>query len=189
MSSYCRFSRLLSDPADLGTRVGKIMRLPVSMAVFLARYSSGRKITFSVSRLSTTFAAFPEVHEQFNVEDIKTVRRQFPDVVVLAHPECSPEVVQESDFSGSTSPMVRYVEKTTAPRYLLLTECSMGDNIAASNPKKELLRLCSIRCPHMGEITLEDTLAALEKNQYVVDVDEEIRNKSLQAVERMISIG
>lgn len=130
-----------------------------------------------------------EVHEQFNVEDIKTVRRQFPDVVVLAHPECSPEVVQESDFSGSTSAMVRYVEKTTAPRYLLLTECSMGDNIAASNPKKELLRLCSIRCPHMGEITLEDTLAALEKNQYVVDVDEEIRNKSLQAVERMISIG
>ena len=130
-----------------------------------------------------------EVHEQFTVEDIVTVRRQFPDVVVLAHPECSPEVVQASDFSGSTSAMVRYVEETQAPRYLLLTECSMGDNIAAANPKKDLLRLCSIRCPHMGEITLEDTLASLEKNQYVIEVDEEIRKKALQAVERMISIG
>ena len=68
------------------------------------------------------------------VEDIADVRRQFPDVVVLAHPECSPEVVAASDFSGSTAAMIAYVETTKAPRYLLLTECSMGDNIAAANP-------------------------------------------------------
>ena len=130
-----------------------------------------------------------EVHEQFTVTDIETVRRQFPDVVVLAHPECSPEVVEASDYSGSTSAMVRYVEETQAPRYLLLTECSMGDNIAAANPKKDLLRLCSIRCPHMGEITLEDTLEFLEKNQYVIEVEKAVRDRALQAVERMISIG
>jgi len=78
-------------------------------------------------------------------------------VVILAHPECSPEVTAAADFSGSTSAMIRYVEKTPAPRYLLLTECAMGDNIAAANPDKEMLRLCSVRCPHMNQIRLEDT--------------------------------
>ena len=130
-----------------------------------------------------------EVHEKFNVEDIAAVRRQFPDVVVLAHPECSPEVVAASDFSGSTAAMIAYVEDTKAPRYLLLTECSMGDNIAAANPRKEMLRLCSVRCPHMNEITLEQTLASLEQTRYVVDVPEEIRVRAFRAVQRMIEIG
>ncbi|MCL4511794.1 MAG: quinolinate synthase NadA [Bacteroidetes bacterium] len=130
-----------------------------------------------------------EVHEKFTVEDIDNVRKQFPDVVILAHPECSPEVVQASDFSGSTTAMIRYVEETKAPRYLLLTECAMGDNVAAANPDKEMLRLCSIRCPHMNQITLEDTLEALRRTQYVIEVPEDIRLKAARAVERMISIG
>ncbi len=130
-----------------------------------------------------------EVHEKFTVEDIANIRKQFPDVVVLAHPECSPEVVAASDFSGSTAAMIRYVESVAAPRYLLLTECSMGDNVAAANPNREMLRLCSIRCPHMNEITLEQTLASLEKTRYVVDVPEEIRVRALRAVERMLAIG
>ncbi|MGA2479567.1 MAG: quinolinate synthase NadA [Spirochaetia bacterium] len=130
-----------------------------------------------------------EVHEKFSVEDIANVRRQFPDVVVLAHPECSPEVVAASDFSGSTAAMIAYVEDTKAPRYLLLTECSMGDNIAAANPRKEMLRLCSVRCPHMNEITLEMTLASLEQTRYVVEVPEDIRQRAHRAVQRMIEIG
>jgi len=130
-----------------------------------------------------------EVHEQFTVQDIENVRKQFPDTIVLAHPECSPEVVEAADFSGSTSAMIKYVANSNAPRYLLLTECSMGDNIAAENPDKEMLRLCSYRCPHMKEITLEDTLAALQKNQYVVDVPEEIRIRAKRAVDRMLEIG
>jgi quinolinate synthase len=85
--------------------------------------------------------------------------------------------------------MIAYVEKTRAPRYLLLTECSMGDNIAAANPRKEMLRLCSVRCPHMNEITLEQTLAALEQTRYVVEVPEYIRRRALAAVQRMIAIG
>ncbi len=85
--------------------------------------------------------------------------------------------------------MVRYVERTAAPRYLLLTECAMGDNIAAANPEKNLLRLCSVRCPHMNRITLEDTLASLQRHQHVIEVPEEIRVRALQAVERMLAIG
>ena len=130
-----------------------------------------------------------EVHEKFTVQDIERIRRQLPDVVVLAHPECSPEVVAAADFSGSTSAMIRYVREIDAPRYLLLTECAMGDNIAAENPRREMVRLCSIRCPHMNEITLEDTLAALEQTRYVVELDEGIRLRALQSVERMIAIG
>lgn len=130
-----------------------------------------------------------EVHEQFSVNDIRDVRRQFPDVAILAHPECSPEVVEASDFSGSTQAMIDYVEQQNAPQFLLLTECSMGDNIMAANPEKEMLRLCSVRCPHMNQITLEDTLASLRYERYEVHVPEEIRVKAARSVERMIAIG
>ena len=130
-----------------------------------------------------------EVHERFIPADVENARRQFPDVVVLAHPECSPEVVKAADFSGSTMAMVRHVSQSKAKRYLLLTECSMGDNIAAENPGKEMVRICSIRCPHMNEITLEDTRNALKLNRYVIAVPEEVRVRALRAVERMIAIG
>lgn len=130
-----------------------------------------------------------EVHELFGVQDITDVRRQFPDAVVLAHPECPPEVVEASDFSGSTSAMIAYVQETDAPHYLLLTECAMADNIVAENPAKELLRMCSHRCPHMAQITLEDTLAALQNLQYEVDVPEEIRIKAKASIDRMLEIG
>jgi quinolinate synthase len=130
-----------------------------------------------------------EVHEKFTVEDVANVRKQFPDVVILAHPECSPEVVDASDYSASTSAMIRFVEQGNAPHYLLLTECSMGDNIAAANPEKEMLRLCSVRCPHMNEITLEDTLAALQYNRYRIEVPEDVRVRALRSIERMLAIG
>jgi len=130
-----------------------------------------------------------EVHEQFTVQDIENVRRQYADVSIVAHPECSPEVVAASDFTGSTTSMIRYVEETDAPRYLLLTECSMGDNIIGANPDKEMLRLCSVRCPHMSQITMEDTLAALEKMQYEINVPEEILARAARSVQRMVEIG
>jgi quinolinate synthase len=130
-----------------------------------------------------------EVHEKFTVADIRSVREQFQDVVILAHPECSPEVVAASDFSGSTTAMIQHIEQSNAPHFLLLTECAMGDNIIASNPDKPMLRLCSVRCPHMNQITLEDTLKALQLTQYVIEVPEPIRVRALKAVERMIAIG
>jgi len=130
-----------------------------------------------------------EVHEKFTVNDIQTVRAQFPDVSVLSHPECSPDVTAASDFSGSTNAMIRYVKESTAPQYLVLTECAMGDNIAAANPEKEMLRLCMVRCPHMNTITMEDTLEALKFNRYEIDVPEEIRVRAARSVQRMIEIG
>jgi quinolinate synthase len=130
-----------------------------------------------------------EVHEKFTIQDIETIRAQFPDVVILAHPECSPEVTSAADFSGSTNAMIRYVQQSNAPHYLLLTECAMGDNVAAANPHKDMLRLCMVRCPHMNMITMEDTRDALKFNRYGIEVPEEIRVKAYQAVDRMIKIG
>jgi len=129
------------------------------------------------------------VHEMFQVEDIQQAREEHPDTVVLAHPECSPEVVEEADHSGSTSSMIDYVENTDAESYLLLTECSMGDNIMGENPDKNLLRMCWQRCPHMNQITLQDTRRNLANNQYQIEIDEEVRVRALEAVERMLEIG
>jgi quinolinate synthase len=130
-----------------------------------------------------------EVHELFTPADVDDVRKQFPDVMILAHPECSPEVVAKADFSGSTTAMIKAVEKSNAKRYLLLTECSMGDNIVAANPGKEMLRLCSHRCPHMHEITLEQTRDSLRYMRWVIDVPEDIRVRALRSVERMLAVG
>ncbi|QTA88789.1 quinolinate synthase NadA [Desulfonema magnum] len=130
-----------------------------------------------------------EVHERFTTEDMANVRKQFPDVVILAHPECPPDVIEASDFAGSTSAMIKFVEETSKPRYLLLTECAMADNVAAANPDKEIVRMCRIRCPHMERITLENTLDALKYNQYVIEVPEDIRVRAVRSVERMLAIG
>ena len=84
--------------------------------------------------------------------------------------------------------MVKFLKESKAPHHLLLTECSMADNLIAENPDKDILRLCSLRCPHMAEITLEDTLAALRNDQYEVDVPEPTRTKARRSVERMLEI-
>lgn len=129
-----------------------------------------------------------EVHEKFSVDDIVQIRKQFPGVSVLTHPECSPEVVAASDISSSTSKMITHVRESNAPHFLILTECSMADNIIAENQDKDILRMCSIRCPHMNEITLEDTLRALEHNEVVIEVDPVIAARAKKSLDRMLEI-
>lgn len=130
-----------------------------------------------------------EVHEQFTVQDIEQARKQFPDVVVVSHPECSPEVVRASDYAGSTTRLVKYVQDSPASRFLILTECSMGDNIIAENPTKDIIRTCSIRCPHMKEITLEDTLRALRTDEQEIHVPEDIRIRAKTSLDRMLAMS
>lgn len=129
-----------------------------------------------------------EVHEKFTVQDITDIRKQFPDVLIMAHPECSPEVVEASDYSASTSKMINFVKESSAPHFLLLTECSMADNIMAENPDKEMLRLCSVRCPHMNEITLEDTLRALKESVQKIELDPEIMRRARLPLQRMLEV-
>jgi quinolinate synthase len=194
----CTSSNAVAVVESLGTET--VIFIPDEYLASNIARATGRHIIFPTrepvrkfeNELDYQMIGWPgrcEVHEKFTVEDIQNVRKQFPDVVILAHPECSPAVVEASDFSGSTTAMIRYVENTRAPRYLLLTECAMGDNVAAANPEKEMLRLCSVRCPHMNQITLEDTLSSLQQDRYAVEIDEEIRKRALRSVERMLALG
>lgn len=128
------------------------------------------------------------VHEQFTVDQLRAYRRQFPGLVILAHPECAPEVCDEADFVGSTTGMTRFVEESDAARLLLVTECSMSDNVAEANPDKELVRPCTL-CPHMKMITLEKTLNSLRNSVHEVDVPEGVRLRAYRALSRMLEIG
>jgi quinolinate synthase len=128
-----------------------------------------------------------EVHERFTASEVRQLRENHPDVIVLAHPECPPEVVAEADFSGSTAAMSQYVETRKPPRVVLLTECSMSDNVAVAHPDVEFIRPCNL-CPHMKRITLRNIRQALEQNRHVVTIDPAVAARARQAVERMLAL-
>ncbi|MEZ4740961.1 MAG: quinolinate synthase NadA [Bdellovibrionota bacterium] len=131
---------------------------------------------------------FCEVHDRFSVEDVQSIRKQSPETMILAHPECKADVVEACDFSGSTSAMIKAVKEGNAKSYALFTECSMGDNIIAENQDKELLRMCSFRCPYMAQITLEMTRDALKYNRYEVNISNELIDKARLSLNRMLEI-
>jgi quinolinate synthase len=128
-----------------------------------------------------------EVHERFTAADIALYRKQNPGVVVLAHPECPPEVIAVSDFAGSTAHMTKWVEQNKPARAVLVTECSMSDNVAAANPATEFVRPCQL-CPHMKRITLKNIRHALETMTHEVTVPSEIAGRAREAVARMIAV-
>jgi quinolinate synthase len=135
-----------------------------------------------------TWKGHCEVHERFTAADIRAYRDANPGVVVLAHPECPPEVVAEADFAGSTSAMIGYVGKRRPKRVVLVTECSMSDNVAVEYPDVEFVRPCNL-CPHMKQITLPRILNSLETMTYEVTVDPEIAARARASVERMLAVG
>jgi len=128
-----------------------------------------------------------EVHELFTADDVRQLRENYPGVTVLAHPECPPDVVAEADFAGSTAVMSDFVGQQRPARVVLLTECSMSDNVAVHHPDVEIIRPCNL-CPHMKRITLANIRAALEENRHEVTVDPKVAVFARRAVERMLAI-
>ncbi len=128
-----------------------------------------------------------EVHEGFTAGDVRELRSVYPDAVVLAHPECRPEVVAAADFSGSTAQMSAFIAERRPPRALLLTECSMGDNIAGDHPEVAFLRPCGL-CPHMKRITLPAIRRALETMTTPIEIDPAVAAPARRAVERMTAL-
>jgi quinolinate synthase len=129
-----------------------------------------------------------EVHERFTPEDIRRFRADNPGAIILAHPECPADVVAECDFAGSTSAMIDYVVTKRPPKVVLLTECSMADNIAAENRDIEFLRPCNL-CPHMKRITLAKILHSLQTLTTEVKVGPDVSARARKAVERMLAVG
>jgi quinolinate synthase len=134
-----------------------------------------------------SWAGACEVHERFTPAQIRTLRRENPGVVVLAHPECPPDVVDEADFAGSTAAMADYVTDKHPARVVLITECSMADNIAVLHPTIDFVRPCNL-CPHMKRITLGKIRAALETGTHEVSIDPAIAGRARASVERMLAL-
>jgi quinolinate synthase len=134
-----------------------------------------------------TWAGACEVHERFTAEEIRAYRAQNPGVTVLAHPECPPEVVAEADFAGSTAAMVGYVGEHHPSRVVMITECSMSDNVAVEFPDIDFVRPCNL-CPHMKRITLQGILHSLQTMTHKVEVDPDISARARVAIEKMLAI-
>ena len=134
-----------------------------------------------------TWSGHCEVHERFTAAEVRELREDYPGVAVLAHPECPPEVVAEADFSGSTAAMQAYVGRHRPARLVLLTECSMSDNVAVQYPELEFVRPCNL-CPHMKKISLGNIRRALETMQHEVKIDPKLAAPARRAVERMLAV-
>jgi quinolinate synthase len=128
-----------------------------------------------------------EVHERFSAAEVRELREAHPGVTVLAHPECPPDVIEAADFSGSTAAMADFVGKNRPPRVLLLTECSMSDNVSVQYPDLEFIRPCNL-CPHMKRISLAKIREALEHNRHAVEIDPAVAVAARRAIERMLAL-
>jgi len=127
------------------------------------------------------------VHEKFTAEEIREYRKDNPGITILAHPECPPEVIAEVDFTGSTSKMSNYVKEKQPRKVLMITECSMSDNVSVENPNVEFVRPCNL-CPHMKRITLPGILQSLMMNTYEVKIPNAIMKKARIPIERMVTL-
>ena len=128
------------------------------------------------------------VHDQFSKNEIINVRKNNPGIKIIAHPECPPEVIKASDFTGSTSGMINYVKDNQPKKVMMVTECSMSDNIQVENPDVEFIRPCNM-CPHMKKITLPKILGCLKNETGEIIMDQETISKARLSVEKMVAIG
>jgi quinolinate synthase len=134
-----------------------------------------------------SWAGHCEVHERFTAAEIIALRQAHPGIVVLAHPECPPEVVAVADFAGSTAAMSDYVGREQPARVVLITECSMSDNVSVNHPKTEFIKPCNL-CPHMKRITLGNIRECLETMQTEILIDPALQARAALAVERMLAV-
>ena len=160
--------------------VDKVIFLPDQ---YMAKYVQTKTKVQIISWIGTCI-----VHERFSAHEIKDIKKQNPEIVVLTHPECPPEVIASSDFTGSTSSMSQYVKKNQPSKVMLVTECSMSDNVQVENPNVQFIKPCNL-CPHMKTITLPKILDCLEKETNEILIPEIISRKARKAVERMVAVG
>ena len=150
---------------------------------YMAKYVQSKTKVQIISWIGTCI-----VHEKFSAQEIKDIRKQNPKIKVLSHPECSPEVIAASDFTGSTTGMSKYVKNNQPEKVMLVTECSMSDNVQVDNPNVKFIRPCNL-CPYMKTISLPKILECLEKETNEILIPEIIINKARKSVERMVAIG
>ena len=160
--------------------VKKVIFLPDD---YLAKYVATQTDVEIISWKGTC-----EVHEKFNDTEINEIRKNNPGIKVIAHPECPPDVINASDFTGSTSGMIKYVKDNQPEKVMMVTECSMSDNVQVDNPNVKFIRPCNL-CPHMKRITLPKILDCLKNETNEILMSDETIEKARKSVERMAEIG
>jgi quinolinate synthase len=174
----CTSANAVKVVESLGVK--KVIFLPDE---YLAKYVASKTSVEIVSWKGTCM-----VHEQFTANEINDIKELNPGIVVIAHPECPPDVIAAADFAGSTSGMSDYVKKNQPKKVMMVTECSMSDNVQVENPNVQFIRPCNL-CPHMKKITLPKILDCLEKENNEIIIPDNLVHRARLSVERMTSIG
>ena len=161
--------------------------LGVDKVIFLPDEYLGKNVAAQTKVKIITFHGTCIVHERFTPEEIREYRKNYPGIVVLAHPECPPEVVAEADYTGSTSKMSNYVRDKQPKKVLMVTECSMSDNVAIENPDVEMIKPCNL-CPYMKKITLQGIYNSLTNGTDEVKLTDAVMDKARLSIKRMIEV-
>ncbi len=189
--TYVNTSAAVKAESDICCTSGNVKRVVESLGVPEVILIPDKYLAANVAREThvriIAWQGACEVHERFTPRQIRGLRRDNPGVVVLAHPECPPEVVGEADFAGSTAAMADYVERRAPAKAVLITECSMADNLAVLHPEVEFVRPCNL-CPHMKRITLGNIRRALETGETEIAIAPELAARARRAVERMLAL-
>lgn len=167
--------------------VAVVESLGVDKAIFLPDEYLGRYVAGQTDVELVLWKGHCEVHERFTGAEVRGYREQTPGLVVLAHPECPPDVLAEADFVGSTAGMIGHVDRARPARVVMITECSMSDNVAVEFPDVEFVRPCNL-CPHMQRITLDGIRRSLELMQHPVEINPLVAARARRAVERMVAV-
>ena len=168
--------------------VAVVESLGVDRVIFLPDEYLGKYVASLTDVEVILWKGHCEVHERFTGGQLRAYRTGQPDLQILAHPECPPDVLAEADFVGSTAAMIRHVTEAKPRRVVMVTECSMSDNVAVELPEVEFIRPCNL-CPHMKRITLPKILRSLQTMEHRVEVDPAVSARARQAVERMLAVG
>lgn len=170
-----------------GNAVEVVESLGVDRVIFLPDEYLGRWVATQTKVEVILWKGHCMVHERFTGDELRQLRATTPGVTILAHPECPPEVLAEADYVGSTSGMANYVDLERPAKVVMITECSMADNVAAEHPDIEFVRPCNL-CPHMKRITLEKIRWSLDVMQYQVEIPNDVAERARRAVERMLEV-
>jgi quinolinate synthase len=189
--SYVNTSADVKAETDVCCTSGNALKVVESLdtdrVIFLPDEYLGRYVAQQTKKELILWKGSCEVHERFSAEELRDYRKTSPGIQIIAHPECPPDVLEEADFVGSTSGMINYVSRERPERIVMITECSMSDNVAVEFPDVEFVRPCNL-CPHMKRITLPKILNSLENLEYEVLVEPEMAKRAYGSVKRMLEI-
>ncbi len=190
--SYVNTSAAVKAESDVcctsANAVQVVEALDCKRVIFLPDEFLGRFVASQTKVEVILWKGHCEVHERFTGDELRAYRKQWDGIQILAHPECPPDVLAEANFVGSTAQMVRHIADRRPPRVLLVTECSMSDNVSVEFPQIDFVRPCNL-CPHMKRISLANILNSLEKMQYTVELEPSVAQRARRAVERMLAAG